>query len=70
MVGNLSTWKSTIAEATYAYNAVKHSTTGFTPHLLHMGQEVASPGLMHPEYMPANPPVSAPKDKLQFTTQI
>ena len=25
---------------------------------------------MHPEYMPANPPVSAPKDKLKFTSQM
>ena len=59
-----------MAEATYSYNITRHTTTRFTPHLLHMGQEAPSPGLMYPEYMPANPPVSAPEDKIKFTLQL
>ena len=70
VVGDLATWKSAVAEATYSYNVAKHTTTRFSPHLLHMGQEAPTPGLMYPEYMPANPPVSAPEDKLKFTTQL
>ena len=46
---NLDTWKSAIAKATLAHNATVHLRMGFTPHLLHMGQEVSSPGFMPPE---------------------
>merc|ERR1712055_400794 len=70
VVGDLETWRSAVAEATYSYNITRHATTRFTPHLLHMGQEVPSPRLMYPEYMPANPPVSAPGDKIKFTLQL
>ena len=54
-------------EAVYQYNTTSHQATGFFPHLLHYGYEHASPGLLHPEGMPANLPLNTQADKMKFT---
>ena len=47
-----------------------HPSTGFSPNLLPLGYEEASPGLLHPEGMPANPPPIAAADRMKFTKQM
>ena len=67
---NAVTWKAAIREALYQYNRTRHSTTDFTQNLLHHGYDEASPGLLHPEGVPANPPPVAPADRIKFTQQM
>lgn len=58
------TWKAAVQEATYQYNSTTNQSTGFSPNLLHLGYEEASPGLLHPVGIPANPPpVTADEDQ-------
>ena len=53
---NVTTWKAAVQEVTYQYNCTPHQSTGFSPNLLHHGYDEASPGLLHFEGVPANPP--------------
>ena len=64
------TWKAAIAESTYQYNCAVHSGTGFSPNLLHHGYENPSPGLLHPEGVPANPPPVTSADKIKFMSAM
>ena len=64
------TWKAAICKATYQYNACVHLSTSFTPNLLHLGYEESSPGLLHPNSIPAAPPLLAPADRLKFTNKM
>ena len=64
------TWKAVVREATHQYNSTTHQSTGFTPNLLHLGYEEASPGLLHPEGIPANPPPVAVADRMKLTNQM
>merc|ERR1711994_1070446 len=52
------------------YNCMLHTSTGFTPNLLHHGYDTTSPGLLHPEGVPANPPPVTHSDRVKFTTQM
>ena len=70
IVNDIQTWKTAVQEAIYQYNLMVHQSTGFSPNLLHHGYEVASPGLLHPEGGPANPPNNVPADKIKYTTQM
>ena len=60
------TWRVAVREVTYQYNASVHLSTGFTPNLLHLGFEVSSPGLLHPDGVPAAPPPTTHTDWLKF----
>ena len=44
--------------------------TGCTPNLLHLGYEESSPGLLHPDGVPAAPQPLAAADRLKFTNQM
>ena len=68
--GDITSWRIAIAEATYAYNIARHQTTGFTPYLLHFAHKVPSPGLMHPDTVPANPEPATRESKMQFTQKL
>ena len=59
------TWRAAISESTYQYNCTLHSSTGFAPNLLHHGYETTSPGLLHPEGVPANPPPVTHPDRVK-----
>ena len=64
------TWKAAVQEATYQYNSTTHQSTGFSPNLLHLGYEEASPGLLHPEGILANPPPVAAADRMKINNQM
>ena len=64
------TWRAAVREATYQYNASVHTSTGFSPNLLHFGCETTHPGLLHPSGMPAAPPPTAPNERLKFYNQL
>ena len=64
------TWRAAITESTYQCNCTVHTSTGFTPNLLHHGYDTPSPGLLHPEGVPANLPPVTQADRVKFTTQM
>ena len=66
----METWKAAISEALYQYNLVVYQSTGYTPQLLHNGQEVSHPGLLHPDQVPANIPVHTHEDLTKFTKRM
>ena len=65
-----TTWKTAVQEATYQYNCTPHQLTGFSLNLLHHSYDEASPGLLHPEGVPTNPPPVTQVDRIKFTTQV
>ena len=70
IISDITTWKTAVQEAVYQYNVMLDQSTGFSPNSLHHGYELASPGLLHPEDVPANPPPNAPSDKIKFTRRM
>ena len=67
---DITKWKTAVQEATYQYNATIHQSTGFSPNLLHHGYDEASPGLLHPEGVPANLPPTTQEDRIKFTKRV
>ena len=63
------TWRAAIAESTYQYNCTVHNTTGYTPNLLHHGYDNPSPGLLHPEGVPATSHLSRP-DQIHLPDEV
>ena len=64
------TWRAAISESTKQYNWTVHTSTGFTPNLLHHGYDNPSPGLLHPKGVPPNPPPVTQADRVKFTTKM
>ena len=70
VVKDITMWNAAVQEAVYQDNSIPHQSTGFSPKLLHHGYEHASPGLLHPEGVPANPLPNMQVDKMKFTKMM
>ena len=70
VIGDVTTWKTAVQEATYQYNSTPHQSTGYSPNLLHHGYDKVSPGLLHPEGVPANPPLTTQEHRIKFKKQV
>ena len=62
--------KTQVSKVTYQYNSSVHRSTSYTPNLLHTVHEMCSPGLLNPDGIPADTPLSLPANKVNLTKQM